>query len=90
MPKRDTRCLMPRFTNGNILKASIQFRSEKRNGSTCKCAVLVVAGRRLVNDETMLYSIYTLYQTQFSYYDDDYDNCLSINKFNSAFTPVKC
>lgn len=28
-PKRDTRCLMPRLTNGNILKASVQFRSEK-------------------------------------------------------------
>lgn len=41
--KRDTRCLMPRLTNGNILKASILFRSEKRDGSTSKCAILVVA-----------------------------------------------
>lgn len=30
MPKRDARCLMPRLTNGNILKASVQFRSREK------------------------------------------------------------
>lgn len=41
-PKRDTRCLMLRLTNGNILKASVLFDPRERNGSFFSSALTLV------------------------------------------------
>lgn len=66
---------------------TVSVRKKRRDGSTSKCAILVVAGR-LANDDAA--SLYSQIKMQFAHYGDDYANRLPINKSNSVFVPLKC